>query len=152
MCPSLLDEDIQNCSDIIDYENENSILTEDYSQLSTDYIYAAMYGDNSPYGHPLRYKNPNLNHTILKNFWKKHYIPKNIKIVGIGVEHDQFVSLVNKYFNFPSSASSLSLPPLPPSDNSIIKGGSYHVEIPNMNTTYVVLGLHSDGFLSKGFS
>ena len=91
------------------------------------------------------------NHSILKNFWKKHYIPKNIKVVGIGVEHDSFVSLVNKYFNYPASAAALTLPPLPPTDQSIVKGGSYHIEIPEMKNAYTVLGFHSGGFLSKGF-
>lgn len=89
------------------------------------------------------------NHANLSKFWKKHYIPKNIKVVGVGVEHEKFVKMVEKYFCYPTSAASIPLVEAPPSDNKIITGGSYHVDIPEMENAYVVLGLHSDGFISK---
>lgn len=91
----------------------------------------------------------NRNHATLSKFWKKHYIPKNIKVVGVGVEHEKFVKMVEKYFCYPASAANIPLIEAPPSDNKIITGGSYHVDIPEMENAYVVLGLHSDGFISK---
>ena len=89
------------------------------------------------------------NHSILKNFWRKHYVPKNLKIVGIGVDHERFVELVQKYFQFSSDVINQPLVTPPPSDNSIVKGGTFFVDNPNMNNALVVLGLHTNGFTSK---
>lgn len=59
-----------NSQHILDYENEDSMMKRDYSAFSMDvrffvplhfqYLHAAMYGMKTPYGHPLRYHNPNL--------------------------------------------------------------------------------------------
>ena len=94
-----------------------------------------MYGMKTPYGHPLRYHNPNLyyfcpslivrNHEILQGYWKKHFRPENMKIVGIGVEHEKFVQLVEKYFTYPSSQPVI-LPKTYSSTNEILKGGISH--------------------------
>ena len=73
-------------------------------------------------------------------------------MVGIGVDHEKFVTMIEKYFQYPASAASIPLVQAPPSDNKIITGGSYHVEIPEMENAYVVLGLHADGFISKSVS
>lgn len=117
-----------------------------------------MYGMKTPYGHPLRYHNPNLyyfcpslivrNHEILQGYWKKHFRPENMKIVGIGVEHEKFVQLVEKYFTYPSSQPVI-LPKTNSSTNEILKGGQYHTDVNGMDQTQVNLGLHCDGWSSK---
>ena len=85
----------------------------------------------------------------MTNFWKKHYIPKNLKVVGVGVNHDRFVQMVEKFFQFPESTINQAMPVMPPSGNEILTGGSYHLGIPQIPNVNIVLGFHSDGFVSK---
>ncbi|KAK8809248.1 hypothetical protein WA171_000832 [Blastocystis sp. BT1] len=148
MHPLLQTDEIEESSHILDYENEDSMMKRDYSAFSMDYLHAAMYGMKTPYGHPLRYHNPNLNHEILQGYWKKHFRPENMKIVGIGVEHEKFVQLVEKYFTYPSSQPVI-LPKTYSSTNEILKGGQYHTDVNGMDQTQVNLGLHCDGWSSK---
>lgn len=115
-----------------------------------------MYGVKSPYGHPLRYPNPKMsipakrmrrrNHAILSGYWKKHFVPSNMRVVGIGVNHDAFVELVSKYFTYPNTPSTIERPA---GDDKIVVGGGYHCDVDGMDQVQVNLGLHCAGWTSK---
>lgn len=72
-----------------------------------------------------------------------------MKIVGIGVEHEKFVQLVEKYFTYPSTSQHVILPKTYSSGNEILQGGAYHTDVNGMDQTQVNLGLHCDGWSSK---
>lgn len=115
-----------------------------------------MYGVKSPYGHPLRYSNPKMymlsmhvrrrNHAILSGYWKKHFIPSNMRVVGIGVNHEKFVELVSKYFTYSNTPSTIERQP---GDDTIVKGGAFHCDVEGMDQVQVNLGLHCSGWTSK---
>lgn len=81
----------------------------------------------------------------LTQFWKKHYTPSNICVVGVNVDHEQFTRLVDKHFVFQNTAPVVH----PHYGNEIVKGGSYFVDFPAMDMTEVDLGFHTDGWLAK---
>lgn len=86
------------------------------------------------------------NHAILSGYWKKHFVPSNMRIVGIGVNHDEFVKLVSKYFTYSSAPSTIQRPA---DDSKIVVGGSYHCDVEGMDQVQVNLGLHCAGWTSK---
>lgn len=89
-------------------------------------------------------------HDVLHGFWKKHFRPDNMVVVGISVDHESFVSMVEKYFQF-STQSSIITPFQHTYSNGdeILCGGQYHVNMEGMQFCQVELGLHCGGWEDK---
>ena len=70
-------------------------------------------------------------------------------VVGIGVEHDKFVSMAEKYFNYPAQSTIVPIKRNYSSSNDILRGGSYHVDMDGMQLHQISLGLHCGGWQDK---
>lgn len=98
--PTISDEEMEMAKQTLKFELENLNTKPEQEQILMDMIHTAAYRNNT-LGLPKICPENNINlidRKILFTFLKHHYTPDRIVVGGVGVDHDEFVDVVKKYF------------------------------------------------------
>uniref|UniRef100_A0AC34GVL3 Mitochondrial-processing peptidase subunit alpha n=1 Tax=Panagrolaimus sp. ES5 TaxID=591445 RepID=A0AC34GVL3_9BILA len=167
--PGFYPEDIEITKEVIAHENGFYLTNPECEPLLLDWIHTAAYQGNtlglSRYCRTQDVEQITRNH--LFSYISQYHDPSRMVVAGVGVDHDELVTLVDKYFN-PSNAAwkmdpSLVLSHLPPIDKSVAQytGGEFRCvrdlskmalgprEYPNL--AHFVLGFESVGLNHPDF-
>lgn len=100
MRPKLQPEEIENARQAVLFEHESLHMRPEQEPILMDMIHAAAYRDNS-LGFPKLCSPDNamkIDRNMLLNFLKHHHTPERMVVAGVGVQHDEFVQLVEQHF------------------------------------------------------
>lgn len=123
--------------------------------IAPEYIFEASFSPNTPYGHSLfQAENVLSNLTIdnCKSFYKSTYTAPRTVISAVGVDHDEMVNLVKKYFNKLPSEPKRNLEKM----NLNYVGGNSRSEydlpskIYDEKTTHILIALKGGSWKGKG--
>uniref|UniRef100_A0A7S3UY37 Alpha-MPP n=1 Tax=Aplanochytrium stocchinoi TaxID=215587 RepID=A0A7S3UY37_9STRA len=97
--PALKPWDIEDQREVIGYELQ--AMEQNAQALLTELLHSAAYGESTPLGQPLWCPERNLgklNADTIRSFMSKTFLAKRMVLSGAGVDHDELVSLAEKYF------------------------------------------------------
>ncbi|KAK1119391.1 hypothetical protein K0M31_013222 [Melipona bicolor] len=98
--PQITQEEINAARQMIKFELESLLTRPEQEPILMDMIHAAAYRNNT-LGLPKICPKENVDHIdrkILFEYLKCHYTPHRMVVAGVGVEHEDLVSAVQKYF------------------------------------------------------
>eukprot|EP00099_Drosophila_melanogaster_P019101 NP_610333.1 uncharacterized protein Dmel_CG8728 [Drosophila melanogaster] len=98
--PTLSDQEVSLARRAVNFELETLGMRPEQEPILMDMIHAAAFRDNT-LGLPKLCPLENLDHinrNVLMNYLKYHHSPKRMVIAGVGVDHDELVSHVQRYF------------------------------------------------------
>jgi processing peptidase subunit alpha len=122
--PRFEQEEIDNTINELKFNMSEQELDPLGSGVFSDMIMEACFGrtsdndDVGSLGNPTLYANEYATSELLKKFQAKYFRADNCVITGVGVNHEQFVQLVEKYFDFDKPTDVLELK----SSNKFISG------------------------------
>lgn len=99
--PKLTDEEVQTARHTVAYELQALHMRPEQDILLSDMIHAAAYRDNT-LGLPRLCPTENLDkidRNVLLSYLRLHHTPSRMVVAGCGVDHEEFVQYVEKYFN-----------------------------------------------------
>ncbi|KAJ6642391.1 Mitochondrial-processing peptidase subunit alpha [Pseudolycoriella hygida] len=99
--PLLHDFEVDMARQAVLFELESLNMRPEQEPLLMDMIHAAAYRDNT-LGLPKLCPQENsskIDRQILLNYLKHHHTPERMVVAGVGVNHDEFVKQVEKYFS-----------------------------------------------------
>jgi len=157
--PVLSDEDVDHAKQGIAYEIQDIDLRPDPEPLMTETIHAAAFRGNT-LGLP-RYPEINslndINRESLQTFLRSYFVPSNMVLAGVGVDHDELCQLADQYMTTSATSPSWGLDGKIIRDNSLAQytGGEVKIEkkfdlsmsvVPMPDLTHVSVGLESVSF------
>lgn len=98
--PRITEEEISAARQMIQFELESLLTMPEQEPILMDMIHAAAYRSNT-LGLPKICPKENverIDRTVLLEYLKRHYTPRRMVVAGVGVEHEDLVSAVQKYF------------------------------------------------------
>ncbi|XP_050465436.1 mitochondrial-processing peptidase subunit alpha [Cataglyphis hispanica] len=98
--PQITEEEVQIARQTVQFELESLHTRPEQEPILMDMIHAAAYRNNT-LGLPKICPQENIekiDRKILHTYLKHHYVPSRMVVAGVGVEHDDLVHAVNKYF------------------------------------------------------
>lgn len=98
--PKLTDEEIMSARQALSFELESLHTKPEQEPLLNDMIHAAAYRDNT-LGLPKICPKVNIekiDRNILLDYLQNHYIPSRMVVAAVGVDHEDLVRTVEKYF------------------------------------------------------
>ncbi|KMY92126.1 mitochondrial-processing peptidase subunit alpha [Drosophila simulans] len=98
--PTLSDQEVSLARRAVNFELETLGMRPEQEPILMDMIHAAAFRDNT-LGLPKLCPLENLDHidrNVLMNYLKYHHSPKRMVIAGVGVDHDELVNHVQRYF------------------------------------------------------
>ncbi|KAK7576236.1 hypothetical protein V9T40_012522 [Parthenolecanium corni] len=98
--PNITDEELADAQQTIAFELESLKSKPEQDLLLMDMIHAAAFRDNTV-GLPKLCPEKNLyviDKSVLFTFLKNHYSPTRMVVAGVGIDHDELVNTVQKYF------------------------------------------------------
>ncbi|XP_014478164.1 PREDICTED: mitochondrial-processing peptidase subunit alpha isoform X1 [Dinoponera quadriceps] len=98
--PQITDEEVQIAKQTVQFELESLHTRPEQEPILMDMIHAAAYKSNT-LGLPKICPEKNIekiDRKTLHTYLKYHYIPSRMVVAGVGVEHEDLVHVVNKYF------------------------------------------------------
>ncbi|XP_029049916.1 mitochondrial-processing peptidase subunit alpha [Osmia bicornis bicornis] len=98
--PKITQEEVNAARQMISFELESLLTRPEQELILTDMIHAAAYRNNT-LGLPRICPKENIDvidRKILFEYLKHHYTPNRMVVAGCGVEHEDLVSAVQKYF------------------------------------------------------
>lgn len=98
--PQLKPEEVDIARQAVLFELESLHMRPEQEPILMDMIHAAAYRDNT-LGLPKLCPEGNANkidRNMLLTYLKHHHTPKRMVVAGVGVQHDEFVRLVEKHF------------------------------------------------------
>ncbi|XP_050578152.1 mitochondrial-processing peptidase subunit alpha [Bombus affinis] len=98
--PQITEDEINAARQMIRFELESLLTRPEQEPILMDMIHAAAYRNNT-LGLPKICPKENIDHIdrkILFEYLKHHYTPHRMVIAGVGVEHEDLVLAVQKYF------------------------------------------------------
>lgn len=98
--PRLENEEIDYARQAILFELESLNMRPEQEPILMDMIHAAAFRDNT-LGLPKLCPDGNsdkIDRNMLLSYLKHHHTPKRMVVAGVGVDHDEFVKVVEKYF------------------------------------------------------
>ncbi|CAD6216424.1 GSCOCG00004582001-RA-CDS [Cotesia congregata] len=123
--PTITEDELNFARQTVQFELETLHTRPEQEPLLIDMIHAAAYSDNT-LGLPKLCPSENIgkiNRNILFTYLKNYYTPKRMVVAGVGIEHNDLVNAVKKYFvnekPIWEQDSSLALDKINTVDNSI---------------------------------
>ncbi|KAH8284558.1 hypothetical protein KR018_004298 [Drosophila ironensis] len=98
--PSLSEQEVALARRAVNFELETLGMRPEQEPILMDMIHSAAFRDNT-LGLPKLCPLENLDHIdrkVLMNYLKYHHSPKRLVIAGVGVDHEELVSNVQRYF------------------------------------------------------
>ncbi|EFN77279.1 Mitochondrial-processing peptidase subunit alpha, partial [Harpegnathos saltator] len=98
--PQITDKEIEVAKQTVQFELESLHTRPEQEPILMDMIHAAAYRYNT-LGLPKICPENNIekiNRKVLHTYLKYHYVPSRMVVAGVGVEHEDLVHAVNKYF------------------------------------------------------
>lgn len=98
--PKITEEEVRIARQTVQFELESLHTRPEQEPILMDMIHAAAYRYNT-LGLPKICPEENIekiNRKTLHTYLKHHYVPSRMVVAGVGVEHDDLVHAVNKYF------------------------------------------------------
>ncbi|XP_063973195.1 mitochondrial-processing peptidase subunit alpha [Diachasmimorpha longicaudata] len=98
--PNITEDELNVARQTVAFELESLLTRPEQEPLLIDMIHAAAYRDNT-LGLPKICPQGNIekiDRRILFTYLKNHYTPKRMVVAGVGVDHNELVSAVEKYF------------------------------------------------------
>lgn len=98
--PQITEEEVQIARQTVQFELESLHTRPEQEPILMDMIHAAAYRNNT-LGLPKICPQENIekiDRKTLHTYLKHHYVPSRMVVAGVGVEHDDLVHAVNKYF------------------------------------------------------
>ncbi|XP_043662170.1 mitochondrial-processing peptidase subunit alpha [Drosophila teissieri] len=98
--PTLSDQEVSLARRAVNFELETLGMRPEQEPILMDMIHAAAFRDNT-LGLPKLCPLENLDHIdrkVLMNYLKYHHSPTRMVIAGVGVDHDELVNHVQRYF------------------------------------------------------
>ncbi|GFY39312.1 mitochondrial-processing peptidase subunit alpha [Trichonephila inaurata madagascariensis] len=98
--PRLLNEEIDNARQTIQFELEDIEMRQEQEQLMMELIHKAAYNNNT-LGLPKFCPPENvfkIDRTVLYTYLKNHFTPSRMVIAGVGIEHEALMEACQKYF------------------------------------------------------
>ncbi|XP_003693437.1 mitochondrial-processing peptidase subunit alpha [Apis florea] len=98
--PQITEEEINAARQMIHFELESLLTRPEQEPILMDMIHAAAYRSNT-LGFPKICPKENIDlidRKILFDYLKRHYLPHRMVVAGVGIEHEDLVSAVQKYF------------------------------------------------------
>ncbi|EZA48849.1 hypothetical protein DMN91_004883 [Ooceraea biroi] len=98
--PQITEEEVQNARQTVQFELESLHTRPEQEPILMDMIHAAGYRHNT-LGLSKICPEENIekiDRKSLHTYLKYHYVPSRMVVAGVGVEHDDLVQAVNKYF------------------------------------------------------
>lgn len=98
--PKLPDIEVDLARQSVQFEMESLNMRPEQEPLLMDMIHAAAYRDNT-LGLPKLCSDKNsakIDRNMLLSYLKHHHTPSRMVVAGVGVDHDEFVKYVEKYF------------------------------------------------------
>lgn len=98
--PKITEEEVQIAKQTVQFELESLHTRPEQEPILMDMIHAAAYRNNT-LGLPKICPQENIekiDRKTLHTYLKHHYVPSRMVVAGVGVEHDDLVHAVNKYF------------------------------------------------------
>ncbi|XP_017025246.1 mitochondrial-processing peptidase subunit alpha [Drosophila kikkawai] len=98
--PTLSDQEVNLARRAVNFELETLGMRPEQEPILMDMIHSAAYRDNT-LGLPKLCPVDNLDHIdrkVLLNYLKYHHSPSRMVIAGVGVDHDELVDHVKRYF------------------------------------------------------
>lgn len=98
--PQITEDEVNVAKQTVRFELESLHTRPEQEPILMDMIHAAAYRDNT-LGFPKICPEENIeliNRQILLEYLKHHYAPNRMVVAGVGVEHEDLVSAVEKYF------------------------------------------------------
>ncbi|XP_008555589.1 mitochondrial-processing peptidase subunit alpha [Microplitis demolitor] len=98
--PVITDDELSFARQTVQFELESLHTRPEQEPLLIDMIHAAAYRDNT-LGLPKICPSDNIdkiNRNILFTYLKNHYTPKRMVVAGVGIDHNDLVNAVQKYF------------------------------------------------------
>ncbi|XP_060812668.1 mitochondrial-processing peptidase subunit alpha [Bombus pascuorum] len=98
--PQITEDEINAARQMIRFELESLLTRPEQEPILMDMIHAAAYRNNT-LGLPKICPKENIDHidrNILFEYLKHHYTPHRMVVAGVGVEHEDLVLAVQKYF------------------------------------------------------
>lgn len=98
--PQVAQEEVNAARQMIQFELESLLTRPEQEPILLDMIHAAAYRNNT-LGLPKICPKENINlidRKILLEYLRHHYTPNRMVVAGVGVEHEDLVSAVQKYF------------------------------------------------------
>ncbi|XP_030382023.1 mitochondrial-processing peptidase subunit alpha [Scaptodrosophila lebanonensis] len=98
--PTLSEQEVNLARRAVSFELETLGMRPEQEPILMDMIHAAAYSDNT-LGLPKLCPQQNLDdidRNVLLNYLKYHHTPERMVIAGVGVDHDELVHYVRKYF------------------------------------------------------
>lgn len=103
--PKLHDNEVDFARQAVQFELESLNMRPEQEPILMDMIHAAAYRDNT-LGLPKLCPPENtqkIDRDVLLSYLSLHHIPSRMVVAGVGVDHDEFVKCVEKYFASMSS-------------------------------------------------
>ncbi|CAK9821691.1 Mitochondrial-processing peptidase subunit alpha [Anthophora retusa] len=98
--PQITEEEVNAARQMIQFELESLLTRPEQEPILMDMIHAAAYRNNT-LGLPKICPKENIDsidRKILIEYLKHHYIPSRMVVAGVGIEHEDLVLAVQKYF------------------------------------------------------
>ncbi|XP_026843515.1 mitochondrial-processing peptidase subunit alpha-like [Drosophila persimilis] len=98
--PTISEQEVNLAARAVNFELETLRMRPDQEPILMDMIHAAAYGDNT-LGLPKLCPPETLesiDRAVLMKYLKHHHSPSRMVFAGVGVDHDELVELVRKYF------------------------------------------------------
>ncbi|KAK6759508.1 hypothetical protein RB195_021224 [Necator americanus] len=162
-------EELEEAKMIVQYENDDMPKKiESTEPLLTDWIHKAAFRDNtlgfSKY--TTEKALPTITEQHVNSYISQYHAPERVVVAGVGVDHDELVGTVERYF-VPGTASweknpAILLPKLPQLDRSVAQytGGEVRIEkdlstlavgTPYPNLAHIALGFEGVGYRDPDF-
>lgn len=104
--PRLPDIEVDSARQAVQFELESLNMRPEQEPILMDMIHGAAYRDNT-LGLPKlcpQLNSTKIDRSMLLSYLKHHHTPSRMVVAGVGVNHDEFVKCVEKYFT-PNSAT-----------------------------------------------
>nr|XP_002119957.1 mitochondrial-processing peptidase subunit alpha-like [Ciona intestinalis] len=162
--PTLDDNIIEQARESINYELDELDKKPDPEPMMTELIHEAGFRGNTvglpkyPQAETLH----QINRASLQKFLRSYYLPERMVVAGVGVDHDELVTLSEKYVSAAAKSPSWSLDGARESDASVAQytGGDVKVQkhfdlsmsvVPMPELAHVSIGMESVKFTDTNF-
>jgi len=98
--PKLLEEEIDYARMAVNFELEDAVMRPDQEPLMMEAIHKAAYWNNTvglPKMCPTENVNGSITQATLLNYLSHYYTPQRMVLAGVGVDHDELVSLAEEH-------------------------------------------------------
>jgi len=98
--PQFLQEDIEDALGTLQLSYEEQLTNPANSSVLTDSIMESCFGKSQQLGKPTLFIKEDVTRESLLKFLRKYFRPERCVVTGVGVNHEELVSLVERYFQF----------------------------------------------------